>query len=337
MIELQNIGVKYGDKTVIDNLNLTIKENEFFTLLGASGCGKSTILKLLAGFLNPSKGKILVDGKDVTKLSVEERGIGIVFQNYALFPHLTVFDNVAFGLKVKKLNKVDMVERVNHMLKLVGIAEQANKKPTELSGGQQQRVAVARSLIMSPRILLMDEPLSNLDAKLRIVMRNEIKRLQKELGFTTIFVTHDQEEAMSMSDRIALLNAGNIEQVGAPEELYAQPQTAFVCDFIGESHEVTQEIKTLANIEEHRQMFIRPERISVYHDSIQASNSHQYSFLAKVNDIVYKGMTTGYEIKVGFSNLSCVIPSHMAVKIKPFDMVYAGFDLEDIIVIGESR
>ena len=207
MIKYENIEIKYGDFVAIDNLNLDIREGEFFTFLGPSGCGKTTSLRALVGFLTPSKGKVYVGDKDVTNLPVEKRNIGMVFQSYALFPTMTVYDNIAFGMKVKKLTREEIDRKVHEVAAKIKITEeQLRKNVADLSGGQQQRVALARAIVLEPKILCLDEPLSNLDAKLRIDMRMELKRLQKELGITTLYVTHDQEEALTLSDRIAVFN-----------------------------------------------------------------------------------------------------------------------------------
>jgi len=241
MIKFDNIQIKYGDFIAIDNLNLEINEGEFFTFLGPSGCGKSTTLRALVGFLDPSAGRIEVNGKDVTKLEPEKRGIGIVFQSYALFPTMTVFDNIAFGLKVKKVAPDVIKAKVAAVAAKIKISDQQLKRNvSELSGGQQQRVALARALVLEPKILCLDEPLSNLDAKLRVDLRKELKRLQKDLGITTLYVTHDQEEALTLSDRIAVFNNGFIEQVGTPPEIYHQSKTEFVCDFIGDNNRLDE-------------------------------------------------------------------------------------------------
>lgn len=215
MIEFKNIQIKYGDFTAIDNLNLTVGDGEFFTFLGPSGCGKTTTLRALVGFLTPSSGQILLDGKDLVQVPVEKRGIGMVFQSYALFPTMTVYENLAFGLKVKKMSPSEIDRKVREVAKVIAIKDdQLVRNVSELSGGQQQRVALARAIVLEPKILCLDEPLSNLDAKLRISLRSELKRLQKNLGITTLYVTHDQEEALMLSDKIAVFNNGFVEQVG---------------------------------------------------------------------------------------------------------------------------
>lgn len=248
MVKFENVEVRYGDFVAINDLNLEIKEGEFFTFLGPSGCGKTTSLRALVGFITPSKGKVIVAGKDVTNLPVENRNIGMVFQSYALFPTMTVYENIAFGMKVKKLPKAEIDRKIREVAKKIKITdEQLQKNVSELSGGQQQRVALARAIVLEPKILCLDEPLSNLDAKLRIDMRLELKRLQKELGITTLYVTHDQEEALTLSDRIAVFNNGYIEQVGTPYEIYNSSKSEFVCDFIGDINRFGTKILTSIN------------------------------------------------------------------------------------------
>lgn len=248
MIKFENVEIRYGDFVAINDLNLEIKEGEFFTFLGPSGCGKTTSLRALVGFITPSKGKVIVAGKDVTNLPVENRNIGMVFQSYALFPTMTVYENIAFGMKVKKLPKAEIDRKIREVAKKIKITdEQLQKNVSELSDGQQQRVALARAIVLEPKILCLDEPLSNLDAKLRIDMRLELKRLQKELGITTLYVTHDQEEALTLSDRIAVFNNGYIEQVGTPYEIYNSSKSEFVCDFIGDINRFGTKILTSIN------------------------------------------------------------------------------------------
>ncbi|WP_093231156.1 ABC transporter ATP-binding protein [Thermoflavimicrobium dichotomicum] len=228
---------KYFDKVIgVENIDVEIRSGEFFTFLGPSGCGKTTTLRMIAGFYYPTSGRIFFGDQDVTYLPPNKRNIGMVFQNYALFPHLTVFENVAFGLQVRKKSKQEIREKVERALKMVHLDGYGNRRIDQLSGGQQQRVALARALVIEPQILLLDEPLSNLDAKLREETRVEIKRLQLELGITTIYVTHDQAEAMAMSDRIMVMKNGVVQQVGTPEEIYNRPNNQFVASFIGESN-----------------------------------------------------------------------------------------------------
>src|SRR5690606_667825 len=235
-ITIENVTKRYGDVTIIDQLSLSIEHGEFFTLLGPSGCGKTTLLRMIAGFIIPDEGRLLLDDEDITHLPPHKRETGMVFQDYALFPDKTVFDNVAYGLRVRRFSSQKIKEKVSQMLERVGLGHLPLRYPGELSGGQRQRVALARALVIEPRVLLMDEPLSNLDAKLRIQMRDVIRQLQQESNITAIFVTHDQEEALSMSDRIALLRNGRIDQLDTPEGLYARTHTAYAADFIGAAH-----------------------------------------------------------------------------------------------------
>ena len=234
-VELRGVTKRFEDVVAVDRVTLTVEHGELFTLLGPSGCGKTTALRVIAGFELPDEGRVLFDGEDVTFRKPYERGCAMVFQNYALWPHMTVFENVAYGLKLRKLPASEVGRRVREVLELVGLEGLENRYPLQLSGGQQQRVALARALVVEPRVLLMDEPLSNLDAKLRLRMREELRRLQKRLGITTVYVTHDQEEAMSISDRIAVMNRGRVLQVGTPLEVYSRPANLFVATFIGRS------------------------------------------------------------------------------------------------------
>jgi iron(III) transport system ATP-binding protein len=242
MIRLDNIEVTFGDFVAIPNLDLHVKPGEFFTLLGPSGCGKTTALRTLAGFIEPSAGTVHVDGKNVTRLPSDKRQVGMVFQNYALFPSMSVWENIAFGLRVRKEKSAESDRLVRDIARRVELSdEQLHKNVAELSGGQQQRVAVARALVLRPKILLLDEPLSNLDAKLRHQLRQQLKDLQSEFGITTVYVTHDQDEALAMSDRVAVFNKGVVEQVGTPQSIYDDAATEFVCNFIGDSSPLTPE------------------------------------------------------------------------------------------------
>ena len=232
-IKLQNIRKRFGETVALDDLSLEFCDGKLTTLLGPSGCGKSTLLNLISGILPPTSGSIYFGDRDVTSLSPDKRNIGLVFQNYALYPHMTVGENIAFSLEIKKVSKKERMERAAEFAKLLRIEDYFTRKPSQLSGGQQQRVAIARALAKEPEILLLDEPLSNLDARLRLEMLEEIRRLQLETGITTIFVTHDQEEALSISDHILLLKKGRIQQYGLPQELYDEPCNPFVADFLG--------------------------------------------------------------------------------------------------------
>ena len=294
MVKFENIEIKYGDFVAIENLNLDIKEGEFFTFLGPSGCGKTTSLRALVGFLSPSKGKVYVGDKDVTNLPVEKRNIGMVFQSYALFPTMSVYDNIAFGMKVKKASKTE-VHEVAAKIKIT--ESQLKKNVSDLSGGQQQRVALARAIVLVPKILCLDEPLSNLDAKLRIDMRMELKRLQKELGITTLYVTHDQEEALTLSDRIAVFNNGYVEQVGTPYEIYNESKSEFVCDFIGDINrlkgELLSEVNTQsgANLDTNKTGFVRIERC------ISEEKAGYVKLTGKVEEAEFSGVLTKYVLE----------------------------------------
>lgn len=236
IIELKNISKNFEDQQVLKGIDLNIYENEFLTLLGPSGCGKTTLLRIIGGFEEPSNGQLIFDGKDISKVPPYKREVNTVFQKYALFPFLNVADNIAFGLNLKKIDKDVIEKKVSRMLELVGLKGFEKRDVTLLSGGQQQRVAIARALVNEPKVLLLDEPLGALDAKLRKDMQTELKKIQKEVGITFIFVTHDQEEALSMSDTIVVLNDGVIQQIGTPMDIYNEPQNRFVAEFIGESN-----------------------------------------------------------------------------------------------------
>ncbi len=233
-LEIHNLTVSYDkDQPALAQFRLDVEPGELVSLLGPSGCGKTTTLRSVAGFIQPDAGRIVINGRDYTHLPPNQRDIGLVFQSYALFPHLTVFQNVAFGLRMRRVPKAEVNTRVANALKMVGLEAFANRRPAQLSGGQQQRVALARATVIEPQVLLLDEPLSNLDARLRVDMRQEIRRAQQQLGITTLYVTHDQVEAMSISDRVVVMNQGKIEQIGSPERIFAAPETVFVADFMG--------------------------------------------------------------------------------------------------------
>lgn len=269
MIRLNDIVVKFGDFTALHGINVHVKEGEFFTFLGPSGCGKTTTLRTITGFIEPVEGAVVVKDRDITHVPIEDRNIGIVFQSYALFPTMTVYDNIAFGLKVKKVKRAEIDQRVRDIARKVDLSdEQLQKAVSQLSGGQQQRVAIARALVTNPAIICMDEPLSNLDAKLRVQLRNELKKMQKDFGITTIYVTHDQEEALTLSDRIAVFNKGVIEQIGTPNEVYNHSATEFVCNFIGDINRLeTPLVQHLndrgAGLDPAKRNYIRLERLHV--------------------------------------------------------------------------
>ncbi len=236
IIELKNISISFGEQTVLDDLNLYIRDGEFVTLLGPSGCGKTTTLRIIGGFEEPDSGTLLFNGVKINDVPAYKRQVNTIFQRYALFPHLNVYENIAFGMRVKKAKEKDIKAKVSEMLKLVNLEGLQNRKIDTLSGGQQQRVAIARALANEPKVLLLDEPLAALDLKLRKDMQNELKKIQKSLGITFVFVTHDQEEALTMSDTVVVMDSGKIQQIGTPKDIYNEPKNAFVADFIGESN-----------------------------------------------------------------------------------------------------
>ncbi len=296
-VVFSNVTKSYGNKEVLHSFNFDIKAGEMICLLGPSGCGKSTALRCLSGFESITQGDIRIGGRSVAGVPPQKRGIGMVFQQYSLFPNMNVLDNVAFGLKVKKVPKDERRTKAREMLKIVGLEDYAESFPNRLSGGQQQRVALARALVMNPSVLLLDEPLSALDAKIRVQLRDEIRALQRKLGITAIFVTHDQEEALAVADRIAVMHDGNIEQIGTPKELYLTPATPFVADFVGQSNKIETTVQpngkvnicgfelplstplpanTLATV------FIRPENVLIEHDGQSRFEVSHTSFLGSI-------------------------------------------------------
>lgn len=311
-VELVNLSKTFitstrGKVHAVQNVNLTINPGEFVTLLGPSGCGKTTLLRMIAGFEMPTNGQILIEGEDVISKTPDKRDLGMVFQNYALFPHLNVFNNIAYGLKIQKLEKAEVEKRVQDGLKVVQMDDFAERVPAQMSGGQQQRVALVRALVLHPGVLLFDEPLSNLDAKLRLHMRDEIRRIQKEVGITSIYVTHDQSEAMAMSDKVVILKDGVVQQVGNPQEIYQHPSNEFVANFIGKANilhgtivekagkEVVVEIgkahykvsqQTSWNVGDMVKIVVRPEAIEV----------GKKDMTGKVVKTVYMGVSQDYWI-----------------------------------------
>ena len=314
VIELNDITIAYERVTVIKDLSLTINKGEFFTLLGSSGCGKTTLLRAISGFVRPKSGTVTVDSKELTNLGPEDRNVGIVFQNYALFPTMSVFENVAFGLRVANVSKTEIKDRVEASLEKIGVAEHAHKKPSELSGGQQQRVAIARALIMGSDVLLFDEPLSNLDAKMRETMRDEIRSIQQSLGLTAVYVTHDQQEALAISDRIAVLEKGNIEQIGTPSEIYHEPATEFVFRFIGESSHLDSGILTKSNGSQvakdavNNSVYARPEDFVIG----DKSGKGWITFDTTLNRSEFRGNANRLILDCGDGQLQCDVDSRFA-------------------------
>ena len=308
MIKLNDIVVKFGDFTALHDINVHVKEGEFFTFLGPSGCGKTTTLRTITGCIQPVSGSVVVKDRDITHVPIEDRNIGIVFQSYALFPTMTVYDNIAFGLKIKKMKKPEIDKKVREIARKVDLSdEQLMKAVSQLSGGQQQRVAIARALVTEPAIICMDEPLSNLDAKLRVQLRNELKQMQKEFGITTIYVTHDQEEALTLSDRIAVFNKGYIEQIGTPNEVYNFSKTEFVCNFIGDINRlsgpvVRQMIDAGAELKETWHNYIRLERM---HVNVEAQPG-QTVVSGTVTRREYYGLYIKYYIDIGCQTVKVI-------------------------------
>ena len=291
MIKLSDIVVKFDDFEALHNINVHVKEGEFFTFLGPSGCGKTTTLRTITGFIEPVSGTVAMQGNDITHVPIEKRNIGIVFQSYALFPTMTVHDNIAFGLKIKKMKKDEIERKVTEIARKVDLSdEQLAKAVSQLSGGQQQRVAIARALVTEPAIICMDEPLSNLDAKLRVQLRNELKKMQKDFGITTIYVTHDQEEALTLSDRIAVFNKGYIEQIGTPNEVYNHSETEFVANFIGDINKLQEGITEKMGLPSDKVHYIRLERIGV-----RAAESSQTASASNGDAAVFEGVIESQE------------------------------------------
>ena len=299
-LQLKNLYKKYQNNTVVNNFNINVEKGELISILGPSGCGKTTTLRMIAGFIVPTSGEIFLSEERITDYPPEIRPVSTVFQNYALFPHLTVYENIEYGLRYplkvgKKLDKKEKKERTQKMINLVNLKGLENRRIDQLSGGQQQRVALARSLVLEPKVLLLDEPLSNIDTKLRETVRNEIRKIQKELGITMIFVTHDQEEAMSISDRIIVMNEGNIEQIGTPREIYTFPETVFVAEFIGKVNIIEINKKSF---------IIRPENVNISYneeDNEKINNSREKDVISGEGKIIakeYQGSLTSYEIEV---------------------------------------
>ena len=308
MIKLNDIVVKFGDFTALHDINVHVREGEFFTFLGPSGCGKTTTLRTITGFIEPVSGTVVVKDRDITHVPIEKRNIGIVFQSYALFPTMTVYDNIAFGLKIKKLKKEEIDRKVRDIARKVDLSdEQLKKAVSQLSGGQQQRVAIARALVTEPAIICMDEPLSNLDAKLRVQLRNELKKMQKDFGITTIYVTHDQEEALTLSDRIAVFNKGYIEQIGTPNEVYNFSQTEFVCNFIGDLNRLADEVVAKLNaagaqLDAARHNYVRLERLHVN----VALTDGLYALDGTVTMREYYGLYIKYYIDLGSQTIKVI-------------------------------
>ncbi len=351
-VELRGVTLRYGLFTAVENVSLSIDKGSFVTLLGPSGCGKTTILRSLAGLVTPTSGEIHIAGRQVNDIPIHQRNIGLVFQNYALFPHKTIHDNVAFGLKYRDVPKSEIARKVKRALDIVRLPGVEKKVPSELSGGQQQRIALARAIVIEPDVLLLDEPLSALDANLREEMRTEIKTIQREVGITTLFVTHDQEEALAMSDRIVVMNQGVVEQEGTPEDVYNQPASRFVASFLGQSNLLEGVVKSIKNGEakialegaadieaavpkalkpgDDVTIVVRAQKILVGHPT-KGLNSIKGTVLTTA----YLGGTASYVIEAGPLRLNAINP--IAGKVyREGEHVTLNFAPEDCVVLDET-
>ena len=347
-IQIDNVTKAYGKNIVIQGLSAEIQPGEFFTLLGPSGCGKTTLLRMIIGFNSIEGGEIRVDGKVINQIPTNRRNMGMVFQNYAVFPHMSVRDNVNYGLKTRHVPKAERYKRADEILKLVKIDDYADRMPTQLSGGQQQRVALARALVIQPEVLLMDEPLSNLDAKLRVEMRNVIKRIQRQVGITTVYVTHDQEEALAISDRIAVMHGGVIQQIGTPKHIYQRPANEFVSSFIGLSNFVDAENEngTLDFGCGYRvpMSTLRPDAgrkvcVAVRPEEFLIRSAEEPGIPATVRSSVFLGMTQHYFLTLGEEKENeVVVPSDRSDLIPDGEKVSLQIVADKVNVFdGESR
>jgi len=349
-LEIVDLVKVFGAVRAVDGVSLSVASGEFFTLLGPSGCGKTTLLRLVAGIYPVGQGSVRLNGRDITRAPMHRRNLAMVFQSFALFPHLSVFDNVAFGLRSRRVARDETRERVTEALALVKLDAMAERFPAQLSGGQQQRVALARALVVRPDLLLFDEPLSNLDARLRDEMRFEIRDLQRRIGITTVLVTHDIEEAFVMSDRMAVMQAGKIMQVGRADEIYRSPASRFVANFVGPINELA--LGGIETVDGRRRalaagvlpvwlpqsggmgngrtnLVLRPEALRVAHGEIGTDNS----FRAEIVDVVYLGGNSECRVKVGNLQLSAVMPSAVAARLRPGERVSVGWDADDGVML----
>lgn len=322
LVEIKNLTKEYDGDIILKGIDLTIHQNEFVTLLGPSGCGKTTLLRIIGGFDTPTSGEVKFDGKDLIQIPSYKREINTVFQKYALFPHLNVFDNIAFGLRMKKVPESEVKERVNRMLKMVKLFDYANRRIDSLSGGQQQRIAIARALVNRPKVLLLDEPLGALDLKLRQDMQYELKEIQREMGITFIFVTHDQEEALTMSDTIVVLNDGLIQQIGTPVYIYNEPRNRFVANFIGESNIVRGVMLEDYKVEFENHVFECVDRgynanevvdIVIRPEDLQIVSKDKGAFTGVVDTVIFKGVH--YEIIVMVEGREYIVHSTQSAEV----------------------
>ncbi|HRW37944.1 MAG: ABC transporter ATP-binding protein [Acidimicrobiales bacterium] len=356
VIEIDDVSKVFGDYVAVDHADFTITEGEFFSMLGPSGCGKTTTLRMIAGFETPSSGAIRLEGQDVSRVPPHKRDVNTVFQQYALFPHMSVWDNVAYGPRAKKVAKDEVARRVDELLEVVRLSDFAQRRPSQLSGGQQQRVALARALVNYPKALLLDEPLGALDLKLRQNMQLELKRIQREVGITFIFVTHDQEEALTMSDRIAVMNQGRVEQIGSPREIYDRPATVFVAGFIGQANlwpatvtarqgttttidvagrtlDVTDDDSGLA-VGDAGTFMVRPERM---HVELELSDPDRWTVFATVTDAVFQGPVVRYELALPDGAAAVAhVPARRDGLPLPGDTVHASWSDESGVLLAGS-
>ena len=354
ILRFENITKRYGNNTVLDNVSLSINAGEVFSLLGPSGCGKTTLLRICGGFDQPDKGRVILDGVDITNMPANKRDVRTVFQNYALFPHMTIWENIAFGLKATGVDAKTIREEVPKYLDLVQLSGFENRKPAQLSGGQRQRVAIARALVNKPKVLLLDEPLAALDLKLRQRMLIELDTIHDDVGITFIFVTHDQQEAMSISDHIAVLQAGKIEQIGTPEELYEAPRSSFVAAFIGDTNFLEGHVRKVdrdyceleiedfptirlyndkkVHMDQKLHVSIRPEKFMISHNKPEKTNENTNLLPGKVEEVIYLGAQSRYWVRVGDWRIS-VIKQHFGYalderRIKWGDDVWLKFEAD---------
>jgi spermidine/putrescine transport system ATP-binding protein len=346
VIELVEVDKRFGEAVAVRGVDIAIERGEFFSLLGPSGCGKTTTLRMIAGFEQPTSGEIRLEGRDVSRVPPYRRNVNTVFQHYALFPHMSIFDNVAFGPRSSRASKADTAKRVGEMLDVVRLADYANRRPNQLSGGQQQRVALARALVNYPSALLLDEPLGALDLKLRQAMQLELKRIQREVGITFVYVTHDQEEALTMSDRIAVMSEGRVEQIGGPTEIYDDPETVFVAGFIGQANlwsaRVTEEFdgrvtvdalgatvpaRSVGDLEGAVTLMVRPERVRVVVDRDDAPGA---AVRLTVSDLVFQGPVVRLAGAAPDGNevVAHIGPDHQLPLLRPGDQVWCTWDAD---------
>ncbi len=350
-LQIAGVTKTYESVRALSNVSLVVKRGEIFCLLGPSGCGKSTLLNVIGGLITPDSGSIELGGRDITAIPMQKRNVGFVFQNYALFVHMTVRDNIAFGMEVRRRSSAEISRQVEALLNLTRLHGKEERYPRQLSGGEQQRVAIARALATEPEILLLDEPFSNLDAKLRVELRSEMHRVQRESGVTTIVVTHDQEEAFALGDRIGLLDAGSLVQVGTPEELYARPQTEFAARFVGESNLFSGQTESrggtmgivceghfipipgkAGGVDERETLLVRPERVSI---SAERSASDPV-FAGTVREVTYRGVGWRYAVDTAIGRLLVVDPTARSRRADVGGAVYLNWKVDDSFVLPST-